>query len=122
MAFYWRQLRRTPARSLPGRGHAGSSTTFPRSTDLGLRYLGAVASGAPRARPGGGVADTVVLGDNMNITARLSSTAKTGEALISEATCAAAGLDCTQWEQRQLELKGKSEGVGVRVLTADHTL
>jgi class 3 adenylate cyclase len=68
------------------------------------------------------VADTVVLGDNMNITARLSSTAKTGGALISEATCATAGLDCTQWEQHQLELKGKSEGVGVRVLTGDHTL
>jgi adenylate cyclase len=80
----------------------------------GIAYAGTV--------PGGGVADTVVLGDNMNITARLSSTAKTGEALISEATCAAAGLDGTQWEQRQLELKGKSEGVGVRVLTADHTL
>jgi len=46
----------------------------------------------------------------------LASQARPGEALISEAAYAAAGLDLGNAEQRQLELKGKSEPVGVRVL------
>jgi adenylate cyclase len=60
--------------------------------------------------------DFTALGDNVNITARLASQAGSGEALISDATCLAAGLDTGQLEQRQLELKGKSEPVSVRVL------
>jgi adenylate cyclase len=60
--------------------------------------------------------DFTALGDNVNITARLASAAGPGEILISDATFAAAGLELGHLEQRQLELKGKSESTGVRVL------
>lgn len=60
--------------------------------------------------------DFTALGDNVNITARLASKAAPGEILISDAAYAAAGLDLEDLEHRQLELKGKDELVGVRVL------
>jgi len=78
----------------------------------GVAFVGTV-SGAE-----GSVEDVTALGDNVNITARLASAAGAGEVLVSDATCAAAGLDVGDAEQRQLQLKGKSAPVGVRVLTA----
>lgn len=66
----------------------------------------------------GTVSDLTALGDAVNIAARLASTAKPGEALISHATYAAAGVDLGNLEQRQLELKGKSQPIGVHVLRA----
>lgn len=66
----------------------------------------------------GTVNDVTALGDNVNISARLASKAGPGEALISEAAYVAAGLDLGILEQRQLELKGKSESVSVRVMRA----
>jgi len=56
------------------------------------------------------------LGDNVNVTARLASKAGAGEILISDAAYTAFGLDLGGLEQRQLELKGKSEPTGVRVM------
>jgi adenylate cyclase len=76
----------------------------------GVAYLGAMEGSR------GTGADITALGDNVNITARLSSNAAPGEILISDATYAAAKLDLGNLEQRQLELKGKSELVNVRVL------
>jgi adenylate cyclase len=64
----------------------------------------------------GAGADFTALGDNVNIAARLASKAGAGEVLISEAAYTASGLDLDQLEQRQLELKGKSEPTSVRVL------
>jgi adenylate cyclase len=61
-------------------------------------------------------ADFTALGDNVNVTARLASEAETGEILISNAAYSAANLDLGDLEHRQLELKGKSEPIGVRVL------
>ncbi len=61
-------------------------------------------------------ADFTALGDNVNITARLASQAGTGEVLISDASYSAAGLDLGGLEHRHLELKGKSEPIGVHVL------
>ena len=66
----------------------------------------------------GSVTDLAALGDNVNITARIASKAGPGEALISEAAYIAAGLDLENLEQRQLDLKGKSESIRVRVLHA----
>ena len=63
-----------------------------------------------------GVTDITALGDAVNTTARLASAAGPGEALVSEATCAAAGLETGGMEQRQLMLRGRSEPVSVRVL------
>jgi adenylate cyclase len=61
-------------------------------------------------------ADFTALGDNVNITARLASEAGPGEILISEASYAAANLNREDLERRQMELKGKSEPIGVRIL------
>jgi adenylate cyclase len=76
----------------------------------GIAFVGSIGSE-------GTFTDFTALGDNANIAARLASQARPGEALISEAAYAAAGLDLGNTEQRQLELKGKSEPVGVRVLS-----
>ena len=65
---------------------------------------------------GDGVVDITALGDAVNTTARLAAAAGPGEALVSEATCAAAGLETGGLAQRRLELKGRSEPVSVRVL------
>ncbi len=64
----------------------------------------------------GADADFTALGDNVNIAARLASSARQGEVLISEATYLAAGLGQTDLEKRDLNLKGKTEPVRVRVL------
>ena len=61
-------------------------------------------------------ADFTALGDNVNITARLASEAGPGEILISEASYSAANLNREDLERRQMELKGKSEPISVRVL------
>jgi adenylate cyclase len=76
----------------------------------GVAYVGVVKGAEDTAD------DVTALGDNVNITARLASKAGAGEALISEATYLAAGLNFQNREQRQLELKGKSEPISVRVL------
>ena len=66
----------------------------------------------------GAAADFTALGDNVNIAARLASKAGQGEVLISEATWNAARIETEGLEERELELKGKSELVSVRVLYA----
>lgn len=62
--------------------------------------------------------DFTALGDNVNITARLASEAGPGEILISEAAYSAANLQPRDLEHRQMDLKGKSEQIGVYVLRA----
>jgi adenylate cyclase len=63
-------------------------------------------------------ADFTALGDHVNIAARLASRAGAGEILISDAAYSAARMSREDLEYRQLELKGKSEPVGVHVLRA----
>jgi adenylate cyclase len=58
-------------------------------------------------------------GDNVNITARLASQAGPGEILISEASYTAANLNREDLEGRQMELKGRNEPIGVRILRVD---
>jgi adenylate cyclase len=64
----------------------------------------------------GATQDFTALGDHVNITARLASTAGPGEILVSDAAYTASGLGLGNLERRELELKGKSEPIGVRVL------
>jgi adenylate cyclase len=66
-----------------------------------------------------GVTDVTALGDAVNTAARLASLAGRGEALVSEATCMAAGLDRDGLEQRRLDVRGRTEPVSVRVLRAE---
>lgn len=92
--------------------YAGRTLPIGVGVHTGVAYVGTV-SGTE-----GSVTDITALGDNVNVTARLASQAGAGEALVSDAAYAAAGLDLSDAEQRQLELKGKSEPVSVRVLKA----
>jgi len=77
-----------------------------------MAWVGSIAGAS------GVAADFTALGDNVNIAARLASKAGAGEVLISEATYHAAQLEIEVSEKRELELKGKSELVSVRVLHA----
>ncbi len=85
---------------------------FGTGVHTGVVYIGTV-SGAEE-----GIADVRALGDGVNTAARLCSASGPGEALISDAACAAAGLDVQPLEHRHLELKGKTELIGVRVMRA----
>ena len=76
----------------------------------GIVFMGSVGSTE-------GMLDITILGDAANTAARLASSARQGEILISEAAITSIGLDFDHLEKRVLELKGKSERVSVRVLT-----
>jgi len=75
----------------------------------GRVYVGAVGSAK-------GVKEIAVLGDEVNLCARLSSLAAAGEILISQEARLSAGLDPAGLEERTLELKGISRPIGVSVL------
>ena len=76
----------------------------------GVAYVGAV----------GELPSTTVtaVGDPVNVAARLASAAGPGELLISRVTAAAARVDESALEHRELDLKGKAERVPVVVLHA----
>ncbi len=63
-----------------------------------------------------GIVDVRVWGPEVIKTARLSAAARAGEALISDETCKAAGLDTASLERREMELKGLADVVGTHVL------
>ncbi|MGD8403581.1 MAG: adenylate/guanylate cyclase domain-containing protein [Anaerolineales bacterium] len=75
----------------------------------GPAYVGVVGGGEDNP------SDFTALGDNVNVTSRLASQAGPGEILISEAAYQRARLELDDLEQRDLELKGKSETTRVRV-------
>lgn len=79
----------------------------------GTCYFGTVAG------TDGTLADFTALGDPVNVAARLAGAAAAGEALISEATRAASGMDIPGCERRSLALKGKSEPTEVHCMRAD---
>lgn len=92
---------------------ANSNLPIGIGVHTGVAYIGTMA-GADDS-----IMDVRALGDSVNTAARLCSKASQGEAYISEAACAASGINFDMLEQRQLELKGKSETVGIRVLRND---
>ncbi|HEY3248135.1 MAG TPA: adenylate/guanylate cyclase domain-containing protein [bacterium] len=77
----------------------------------GVAYVGIVGSEDT-------VVDFTALGDAVNITARLASLAGPGEVLVSDAATAAASFDRGTLEHRELQLKGRTEPIGVSVVTA----
>jgi adenylate cyclase len=74
----------------------------------GVAFVGSVASPPATA--------FTALGDVVNVAARLSAAAGPGELLVSDEAASAAGLPPAAGEHRDLELKGKSERVGVVVI------
>jgi class 3 adenylate cyclase len=75
----------------------------------GVAYIGSMHTE-------GGVSNISMLGDSVNITARLTSQAGIGEILMSEATIQAANLAESGLTPRSLKLKGKSEEVSGWIL------
>ncbi len=75
----------------------------------GIAYVGVVGSAET-------VTDFTALGDAVNVAARLASRAGAGEILISDATYAAAVLPEEDHTHLELELKGRTEHVGVHVI------
>jgi len=75
----------------------------------GTAFVGSVGSEQ-------GTTDITVLGEAANTAARLSTTARPGEILISDAAFRAAGLEAGELETRELDLKGLSHSVLVYVL------
>lgn len=78
----------------------------------GVAYFGTI-TGA-----GGAFSDLTAMGDTVNVAARLASMAGPSEALISETTWDAAGIDAAGTERRELKVKGKQEPVFVRVMSS----
>jgi adenylate cyclase len=94
-----------------GHGHEGGPwIPVGVGVHTGTAYIGAVGG------QGEGV-DIAVLGDNVNVAARLAALAGPGELLITEETRAAAELDHSGMEPRQLTLKGKERPVDSWVIT-----
>lgn len=79
----------------------------------GVAWVGSISGASGEA------ADFTALGDNVNIAARLASHAGAGEVILSESTYEKAKLDNQNLETRELNLKGKSEMVRVRVINAN---
>ena len=77
----------------------------------GEAYVGNVGEGA--------VADYTVVGDTVNVAARLQAAAAPGEILVSQETYIHAASEFPNAPYRDLELRGKSETVHVRVITVD---
>lgn len=76
----------------------------------GTAYVGTVGSA--------GVVDVTAVGDEVNVAARLAAAAAASSIVVTESTCAAAHLATQGLERRELELKGKSAPVPVRILRA----
>ena len=72
--------------------------------NTGIAYVGSM-------KMEGGRSDITILGDAVNITARLCSQAGAGEILVSENAKIASGLPLEDREMRTLSLKGKQEAV-----------
>jgi len=64
----------------------------------------------------GAVTDYTVLGDTVNVAARLQGAAASGEILVTEETYAHVETDFPNASSRELDLKGKSEPVRARVI------
>ena len=76
----------------------------------GAPYVGRVGEGD--------ACDFTAVGDPVNTTARLASSAGAGEILVSATAAEAAGLDTTALEMRTLELRGREESAEVWVARA----
>jgi adenylate cyclase len=93
-------------------GNDGNEPWIPIGAGVhtGIAYVGSVGEGDAR--------DFTALGDPVNTTARLASSAKAGEILVSFVAAEAAHLDTTGLESRSLSLRGREEAVDAWVAGA----
>jgi adenylate cyclase len=104
---------KTGTQILKALGYGGSSEPWiPAGVGIntGLAYVGSMHTT-------GGVSNISMLGDAVNVTARLTSKAGMGEILMSEATRKAANLDQAGLKPQTLALKGKSEDINAWILS-----
>ena len=78
--------------------------------NTGVAFIGSVGTREGRT-------DFTAMGDVVNVTARLSALARSGEILIGASAWAEAAIADTTVQSRQLRVKGKSEPIEVFVLT-----
>ncbi len=90
------------------RDGAAGEFSFGVAAHAGDMYVGTVR-GAEE-----GIADIRVWGAEVNKAARLCSAARPGEALVSEAICAVAGVSAQHYPQETLTLKGFSQPILAR--------
>jgi adenylate cyclase len=98
-------------------GHGPDSTPWlpvGAGVNTGEAYVGAVGDGPDT--------ELTAMGDTVNTTARLAAAAAAGEVLVTDSALASAGLGMASAEHRSLSLKGKSEPVGVAVLSTTSAL
>lgn len=91
-----------------GLGVAGERLPVGAGVSSGPAYVGSIGEGLE--------AELTAMGDLVNTTARLASTAAAGELLVTLSAATAAGLS-ESLEHRSLKLKGKSENTEVVVLS-----
>lgn len=94
-------------------GHAdpgGPWVPIGAGVHTGLAWFGAVGEGAH--------VEITVVGDRMNVAARLAARAEAGEILVSAEAAEKAGLD-PSLPRRTLELKGREEPIEVVSLRVD---
>lgn len=91
--------------------------------DKPLRVGAGIASGAAFVGNVGGdtVTDYTVLGDTVNVAARLQGAAAAGEILVTEETYRHVESEFPNAPRRELELKGKSNSVHARVIALQRT-
>jgi adenylate cyclase len=77
----------------------------------GTAFVGSVGDGS--------VADFTAMGDTVNVAARLGSMAGAGELLVSATAWERSGLEEASIETRELEVKGRSRPIEVRVLRSN---
>jgi adenylate cyclase len=92
-------------------GHGDGDPWIPVGAGVhtGVAYVGSVGEGD--------ALDFTALGDSVNTTARLASSAGTGEILVSAAAVAASQLETAGLEARTLALRGRTESVEAWVTT-----
>ncbi|HKO74746.1 MAG TPA: adenylate/guanylate cyclase domain-containing protein [Gaiellaceae bacterium] len=93
-------------------GHGDGEPWIPVGVGIhtGLSYVGYIGEGD--------ALDFTAVGDTVNTAARLTSIAKAGEIVMSDATARAGGLDTSGLEQRTLELRGREQSVDAWVQPA----
>jgi adenylate cyclase len=109
---YARKAVETAEAILRATGHAGSGQPW-IPVGIGVHSGTAFVGSVGRE---GGLTEITALGDSVNTAARLASSAGPGEVLVSLQTWGAAGFEGRNAEERQLQLKGRSEPVAVRVV------
>jgi adenylate cyclase len=96
-------------------GPNSTPISFGIGVHTGTGYIGTM-TGADS-----GVEDVTVLGDVVNVAAKLCAAAQSGEAIVSEVAYRAADSDMASHERRNLVVRGKNEPIEVLVYKATDT-